>query len=107
VQEQYSAQYRCQFLEGKTEEEARERMIASSPLHFALQSGVEHVVLDHGSIDSVVPVWNANEMHDRLHSQGMNAELNIYQGFGHGDLPDSAEWRATQERIYNQFLGIP
>src|SRR5688572_21154729 len=45
VADRYSGQYRCQFFDGKNEQQSRERMLASSPLHFPMLPGVRRVYL--------------------------------------------------------------
>jgi len=99
----YSSQYRCQFLDGKTEAQSRERMLASSPLHFPTLPNVTRVFIDQGSVDDVVPQWHATEMDARMKAQGVNVELRVYQGYGH-DLGQSPEWVRRQHEIYETFL---
>ena len=103
VATRYRDQYRCQFLEGMTQEQARERMIASSPLLFPTLPNVTRVFIDHGSVDPVVPVWNATEMEAHMKAQGVNVDLRLYEGYGH-DLPQAPAWSQRQFEIYETFL---
>ena len=103
VANHYSRQYQCQFIEGKTADESRRRMLASSPLRFAILRNVTRVYLDHGGADDVVPPWNAEEMAAALRAQAVNLEYHLYPGYGH-DLGDSQEFREVQYQIYEWFL---
>jgi len=106
VATRYGRQYECQFIDGKTPEESRRRMLASSPLRFPILRNVAKVYLDHGSADDVVPAWNAEEMAAAIRAQAVNLEYHLYAGFGH-DLGDSTEFRDVQYQIYEQFLLDP
>jgi dipeptidyl aminopeptidase/acylaminoacyl peptidase len=103
VAERYGRQYRCQFFDGKTEQQSRMRMLSSSPLHFSMQPGVRRVYLAHGSVDSVVPLWNATEMSEHLSATGVDVLLDVYQGYGHTDVPDSPAFQARQIEIFEWF----
>jgi hypothetical protein len=103
VANRYAQQYRCQFFEGKTEQQSRERMLASSPLHYPMLAGVRRVYLDQGDADVVVPSWNATEMAAHLRSTGTRVELQIYGGFGHSDIGNSPAFQARQHEIYEWF----
>jgi dipeptidyl aminopeptidase/acylaminoacyl peptidase len=102
----YTRQYQCQFIDGKTPEESRRRMLASSPLRFPILRNVTRVYLDHGGIDDVVPPWNAEEMAAALRAQAVNLEYHLYPGYGH-DLGASPEFQAVQQQIYESFLLDP
>ena len=99
----YGRQYQCQFIDGKTPEESRRRMLASSPLRFPILPNVTRVYLDHGGVDDVVPPWNAEEMAAALRAQAVNLEYHLYPGYGH-DLGGSPEFQAVQNQIYESFL---
>jgi acetyl esterase/lipase len=103
VADRYGRQYRCQFFEGKSEQQSRERMLASSPLHYPMLAAVRRVYLDHGDADTVVPPWNATEMAAHLRSAGTRVELQMYVGFGHSDIGSSAAFQARQHEIYEWF----
>ena len=103
VADKYREQYRCQFLTGLTPAESRERMIASSPLHFPTLPNVTRVFIDQGSLDPIVPSWNATEMEARMRGQGVNVDLRLYETDGH-DLSRSSEWNRRQAEIYVAFL---
>ncbi len=106
VAAQYATQYRCQFITGKTPLQSRQRMLASSPLHFPVLPGVARVYIDHGEQDPVVPLWNAAEMAAKLQTQNLQLlHYRAYPGYGH-DLGASAEFRAVQTQIYEDFLGL-
>ncbi|HEU5135422.1 MAG TPA: prolyl oligopeptidase family serine peptidase [Steroidobacteraceae bacterium] len=103
VANHYAGQYRCQFLDGKSEEQSRERMLASSPLHYPMRAGVRRVYLDHGDADVVVPPWNATEMAAHLRATGTRVELQMYAGFGHSDIGNSSAFQSRQHEIYEWF----
>ena len=103
VAAQYAAQYRCQFITGKTRLQSLQRMLSSSPLHFPVLPGVARVYIDHGEQDPVVPLWNATEMVAKLRTQEVELNYRSYLGYGH-DLGASAEFRAAQAEIYEEFL---
>ena len=105
VADHYPAQYRCQFLTGKTEAQARERMLASSPLHFPIQPSVTTVYIDHGEQDSVVPIWNAQEMVSALEASGVDVRYHSYPGYGHTDLDSSPDFISNRSAVYQSFLG--
>lgn len=102
----YTQQYRCQFIDGKTPDESRRRMLASSPLRFPVLRTVSKIYLDHGGADDVVPPWNAEEMAAALRAQGVNVDYHLYPGHGH-DLGGSADFREVQYQIYEDFLLNP
>jgi dipeptidyl aminopeptidase/acylaminoacyl peptidase len=103
VAAQYGAQYRCQFITGKTQVQSRQRMLASSPLHFPVLPGVARVYIDHGEQDTVVPLWNGAEMAAKLQTQQVQVQYRSYPGYGH-DLGASSEFQAVQAQIYEDFL---
>ena len=102
VAARYARQYQCQFIEGKTPEESRRRMLASSPLRFPILRNVNRVYLDQGSADDVVPSWNAEEMAAALRTQSVNLEYHLYPGYGHDRAPP--EFRVVQHQIYESSL---
>lgn len=88
-EERKNYQYQCQFLNRKTEAEARLRMLASSPLHFAPQESVENVYIHHGENDTIVPSSQASEMAEHLRGFGVDVEAFVYPDTGHGEYhPD-------------------
>jgi dipeptidyl aminopeptidase/acylaminoacyl peptidase len=105
VARHYNRQYNCQFFDGKTEQESRQRMLASSPVFFPVLPNVATVYLEQGSVDDVVPPWNAEVMATAIRALTPGPTLNyrVYQGFGH-DLGQSSEFRAAQAAIYDSFL---
>jgi len=107
VRVRYGSQYKCQFLDGKTPEQSRARILASSPLYFPVLDTVREVFLFHGSVDSVVPVWNAVEMADRLLEQGgASVELKIFDGYGHEDLGSAPEFRTAQRAAFGDLFAL-
>jgi pimeloyl-ACP methyl ester carboxylesterase len=104
VYDHHYGQYRCQFLTGKTEEQSRQRMLASSPLRFPLKPGVARVYIDHGEQDTVAPLWNALEMVSHLEAQQVDVQFHSYPGYGHTDLGNSSEFNGVQGEIYESFL---
>jgi len=104
VADSYGSQYRCQFLTGKTEEQSRQRMLASSPLRFPMKPGVQRVYIDHGEQDQVVPLWNAEEMVQALEAQQVDVQYFSYPGLGHTDLGSSPDFNARRGQIYDGFF---
>jgi pimeloyl-ACP methyl ester carboxylesterase len=102
----YARQYQCQFIDGKTTEESRRRMLASSPLRFPILRNVARIHLDQGGADDVVPAWNAEEMAAAIRAQSVNLDYHLYPGYGH-NLGDSPEFRDVQHQIYERFLLDP
>lgn len=91
-----SDQFRCQFIDNKTPEESRMRILASSPLHFPVLANVRRVFIFHGSEDNVVPLWNATDMAAALEVQGVPTSFEIFDGYGHGDLGSAPGFREAQ-----------
>lgn len=106
VATRYGRQYQCQFIDGKTPDESRRRMLASSPLLFPILRNVTRVYLDQGSSDDVVPLWNAEDMAAAMRVQAVNLDYHVYAGYGH-DLGASPEFRLVQQQIYEWFLANP
>jgi dipeptidyl aminopeptidase/acylaminoacyl peptidase len=104
IRTRYAGQFRCQFIDNKTPEASRLRVLASSPLHFAVLSSVRKVFLFHGSADDVVPVWNATEMDARLKDQGVPKELKIFEGYGHQDLGSAPDFRDAQRAAFAELF---
>ena len=98
----YGETYRCQFITGKTAEQSREAIIASSALHFPMLKSVVKVYLDHGAIDEIVPLLNATEMNRRLVSDGVDVDFVTHAG-GH-DLEQIRAYVERRNVIFNSFL---
>lgn len=103
VREHYGNQYQCQFLNNFTETQARQRMLASSPLRFNFLPNVKHVYIFNGANDTIVPLWNPTDMSNHLLNQGISAKLYIYNGFGHGDIWESQNFRNTWDQAHDDF----
>ncbi len=99
----YGNIYQCQFLTGKSTEQSRQAMIAASAYHFPMLRSVSKVYLDHGELDSVVPVLNATEMNKRLMADGVKTDLFIHSGAGH-DLGQVTAYRTRGEAMFNAFI---
>jgi dienelactone hydrolase len=105
-EERKNYQYQCQFLNRKTETEARLRMLASSPLHFAPQESVENVYIHHGEDDTIVPVSQAIEMAGHLESFGVHVETFIYPDTGHGEYhPEKRPNILSEVAEFSERLG--
>ena len=104
VRVRLDGQYRCQFIDGKTAEQSRFKILASSPHYFAVLDSVLKVFIFHGSADAVVPVWNATEMATQLQAQGVPVDLQIFEGYGHEDLGSSPEFRAAQRAAIGELF---
>lgn len=93
-------QYRCQFFDGRSEEEARHLILASSPLHFEPRDTLKHVIIHHDAGDNIVPVWNAREMADHLESLSVDVTLHVYPTEGHGHLAgEDSFWQNMREDV--------
>lgn len=106
VRVRYGDQYKCQFIDGKTPEQSRLRILASSPLYFPVLDTVRKVFIFHGSVDAVVAQWNAIEMATRLQDEGTPVELKIFDGYGHEDLGSSPEFRAAQRAAFGELFTL-
>ncbi len=104
VRDRYGSQYTCQFFTGKTIDQTRERILASSPLHFAILPSVNKVHLFQGGSDDVVPPWNGQEMNDRLISQKANVSFYLYNGYGHGDIWQNQNFVNTWQQLTSEFI---
>jgi len=81
-----SDQYRCQFFDGHTDEQARQRILASSPIFFAPAKNLKAVALHHDAGDEVVFVWNAHEVETHLKSHSVHVDKHIYPTEWHGAM---------------------
>lgn len=99
----YGATYQCQFITGKTPEQSRQAIIASSALHFPMLKSVARVYLDHGVNDDVVPLLNATEMNRRLMADGVAVDLMTHHGTGH-DLGQSQAYFQRRNAIFDAFV---
>lgn len=81
----YGQQYQCQFLQGRSQSEARERMLASSPLFFSPNANLQYVQIHHGGDDKVVPPWNAEKITTHLENFDVEVSRYIYSDCGHRD----------------------
>lgn len=104
VRSRYGSQYTCQFFTGKSSQESRDKMLASSPLHFALQASVDEVHLYYGAVDTIVPLWNGEQMHDHLLSQPAEVSFVSYPGVGHLDIYSVADYQSRQAATMEAFL---
>lgn len=99
-----SDQYRCQFFDGFTEEAARQRMLASSPLLFAPGPNVSKVALHHDGGDEVVLAWNAHEIESHLKAHDVVVEKNVYPTDWHGAMVGEPEFWTNVEADIAEFL---
>jgi dipeptidyl aminopeptidase/acylaminoacyl peptidase len=100
----YAEQYRCQFITNKSPEQSRQKILASSPLHFSVPATVRKIYIFHGSADSVVPLWNATEMAAHLEDQSVPVALRVFEGYGHEDLGSSPDFRAAQRAAIGELF---
>ncbi len=103
VKERYGYQYQCQFFDNKTESQARQKMLSSSPLRFNFLPNVKQVYIFHGGNDTTVPLWNPAEMNAHLLTQGISAKYFIYDGFGHGDIWKSQNFLNAWNQAHDDF----
>lgn len=103
VREHYNAQYDCQFFSGKNATQAKQLMLASSPIYFPMMPSVQKVYIDHGENDPVVPLWNAKEMLAQLQKQNIPVDYQEHQGAGH-DLSVMALYQSRQKTLFNEFV---
>lgn len=106
VRVRYGSQYTCQFFSGKSPQASRDKMLASSPLHFAIRPTVNEVHLYHGAVDSIVPLWNGDEMHERLVSQQVDVAYTSYPGIGHLDIYSVPDYQNRQSTTMEAFLAL-
>ena len=103
LREELRDQFACQFLEGKSAVQARERMVASSPLYFDMQDNVEDVFLYHGTRDDVVPMWNSYEMARQLEASGVSVTSFFYRFANHGNFIYAPAYSADYETGIEAF----
>ncbi len=103
VRERYGSQYDCQFFSGKTAAQAKQLMLASSPIYFPMMPSVQKVYIDHGENDPVVPLWNAKEMVAQLQQRETLVDYQEHPGAGH-DLSIVALYQSRQKNIFNEFV---
>lgn len=99
-----SDQYRCQFFDGHTDEQARQRILASSPLFFLPTQNLNTVALHHDAGDEVVLVWNAHEVETHLKSHAVHVDKNIYPTEWHGAMVAEPEFWENVEADIADFL---
>ena len=99
-----SNQYRCQFFDEKSEEESRNRMLASSPLFYSPHNKLEEVFLHHDGKDEIVPVWNAREMAAQLESHSIDVTTYVYPDGGHGAMVGEESFWNNVEASILSFL---
>jgi predicted esterase len=100
----YEQQYECQFFDGKSEQESRDRMIASSPLFFRPNENLEAVFLHHASQDDVVPVWNTHKMAAHLESYSVDVRASVYPLEGHGAIVVAEDFWSNMNAGITRFL---
>lgn len=102
-----SDQYRCQFFDEMTEQQSRERMLASSPLFFAPHENLERAFIHHDEGDGVVHVWNAQEMAVHMRAFQVDVTAHIYATDAHGAMAgEQAFWRNMEAGITAFLAGI-
>lgn len=79
----YGEQYKCQFFQGKTTQQARQRMLASSPLYFKPNPNLRDVQIHQGETDTTVPLWNADQITVHLKGYNINVLKFGYPECGH------------------------
>jgi dipeptidyl aminopeptidase/acylaminoacyl peptidase len=100
----YEEQYECQFFDGKSEQESRERMLASSPLFFRPHANLEDVFLHHAAQDEVVPVWNTHEIAAHLETFSVDVTTFIYPVEGHGAIVGDETFWSNIRASVSAFL---
>lgn len=106
VLDNYGSQYYCQFINGKNLEQSRNRILNSSPYHFA-QDAHGRIRIHQGELDTTVPEWNAYAMHRALRHYAKNARVSVYDGKTHGSIWSDSDWQAeVNDNIaeYFQYL---
>ena len=104
VRSRYGSQYTCQFFTGKSPQESRDKMLASSPLHFEMQASVNEVYLYYGALDNIVPPWNGDEMHEQLRSAPLEVDYVSYPNVGHLDIYALSDHQTRQSAALEAFL---
>lgn len=103
VRERYGYQYQCQFITQFTAHQSRQRMLASSPLHFDFLPNVKQVYIFQGANDTTVPPWNPEEMNRHLLAQKISVKYFLYDGFGHGDIWRSQNFSNAWNQAHSDF----
>ena len=99
-----SDQYRCQFFDEKSDEQSRQRILASSPLFFEPHENLEAVSLHHDAGDEVVLVWNVHEVADHLESHSVDVTKYIYPTEGHGAMVAEESFWENMKTDISEFL---
>lgn len=78
-----------------------------SPIHF-VEKLTKPLVLFHGRDDRMVPVNQAELVHDALTKRGISSELHIYEGEGHGFRRAENRAAALEAELafYRRVLGL-
>ena len=103
--DKYGEQYACQFLDGKTAEQARRKILQSSPLYFEAMANVEDVFLFHGSRDEVVSLWNSLDIAGHLEARGVSVTSFFYPNSTHRSFPSRPEHPENHAAAVEKFLG--
>jgi dienelactone hydrolase len=102
------ATYQCQFLQdlvdgNETIDQARQTMIASSPLFFAnrLSKTQYHLAAD----DKIVPIVQGDQLVDKMRELGLSNKLEyyVYEGRDHANITTSKDELNTR---IEQFLSV-
>ena len=96
------------FMGGKTFEESPDLYKLCSPL-FHLSSDDPPTLIFHGTIDSVVPIVQADKLADKLKKLGIDHEYERYDGWPHTmDLAESVNRRCVyqMEQFFKKYVLI-
>ncbi len=104
VRKKYGRQYKCQFLDGKTEAGTRERLLASSPLFFDFKKGLQIVSLHYGEDDKIVRKWNAQQIQEHLSEYSISVSAFLYPVQGHQGLSKNAKFIENSNQAISKFL---
>lgn len=85
----------------------------TSPMHYVLQASTP-TLIQHGELDRRVPTPNAYQLYQGLQDVGVEVELIIYKGFGHGiNKPKELlaavwhNWRWFAKHVWDRDVEIP
>ncbi|MGJ8679666.1 alpha/beta hydrolase family protein [Paraglaciecola sp.] len=104
VRSRYGSQYVCQFITGKSTQESRQFIVASSPIYFPPRDNIDKYFIFQGGADPVVPQWNAQDMSEYLISQNQDVTLHIYPNADHGSFWGLEEHDQNYRQALSYFI---
>ena len=97
--------YQCQFVTDMTAAASRQRILASSPLHFPILPSVRKVNLFQGETDTAVRPWHTRELVTALAAQAISPNVHFYPG-AHGTTPDDPNFKVDWKAAHDEALRL-